>query len=91
MTHYLRTDAVNRRCQIAFASWVVPPAQAVVFSSSSSRSPHFRRHYCGQNQPLAIHQQALTALLASVLIATFRDGLGTTTKKRRRRFRSARW
>ena len=65
MTRYFRTDAVSSHCQIAFASWVVPSVLAVVSSSSPSRSLNFVSAIAVKIKPLAVHQQALTALLAA--------------------------
>jgi hypothetical protein len=67
MTRYLRTDAVNSHCQIAFAEWGFPVRPGCGFFILAIPESQFRHQHCRQNQPFAVHRQALTALLASRL------------------------
>jgi hypothetical protein len=62
MTRYLEQPLHLPNC---FREWGFPVRPGCGFFIFAMPESQFRHQYCRQNQPLAVHRQALAALLAS--------------------------
>jgi hypothetical protein len=92
MTRYLeQTQSTAIALPNCFREWGFPSALAVVSSSSPCRSPNFVTGIAVKSTISSTSTSASCSVGVRVPARCISRRIGGTTKKRRRRFRSAHW